>query len=312
MRSWLVVAALAITTVPLAVVSFASARAHAITGKLTVTGDNGDYVLTIENASTSTGNIRCWRWTLGQGAMVTAASRADGWRLGLSKPAPAPIIAGQIVPPGDGIPPGAKQTFRILTDKPFDGNGSPGTAAVSEDCRTDASAEIVFGTPPKPVPKPPPSACNCTNLSVVGTKYSSSQVNSGKAQLKLNLNWTLSCSGAAGRPCTGRFEVLAPAGSDIQLVMPANGKVSCKGRCIGPPSTSRGTAKLRATSASDLYFDRRAGKSFVFRLRLYCTRNGKEVLVGAKRMTFAFNGAGFLDKRKSDLNGNGVPDGKDR
>lgn len=312
MKRRLLLAAVGIVAVTaLATGSLASARQNAVTGKLTVTGSNGDYVLTIENASTSTGNIRCWRWMLGQGAMVTAASRVDGWRLGLSKPAPAPIIAGQIVPPGDGIPPGGKQTFRILTDKPFDGAGSPGTAAISEDCRTDAAAEIVFGSPPKPIPTPPPSACNCTNLTVVGTKYSSSQVNSGKAQLKLSLNWTLSCSGAAGRPCSGRFEILAPAGSDIRLDAPANGKVSCKGRCIGPPSTARGTAKLRATSAGDLYFDERAGKSFAFRLRLYCTRNGREALVGAKRLTFSFNRAGFLDRRKSDLNGDGVPDGKD-
>lgn len=101
------------------------------------------------------------------------------------------------------------------------------------------------------------------------------------------------------------------ASSDIKLETPASGKISCNGRCIGPPSTSKGTAKLRATSAGDLYFDARAGRSFVFKLRLYCTRGGKEVLVGAKRMTFAFAGSGFLDRKKSDLNGNGVADGKD-
>jgi hypothetical protein len=69
---------------------------------------------------------------------------------------------------------------------------------------------------------------------------------------------------------------------------------------------------MRATSASDLYFDNRAGKRFVFKLKLYCTRGGKQVLVGAKRMTFAFGSDGFLDKKKSDLNGNGVPDGREK
>jgi hypothetical protein len=296
----------------LTLTSAASATLQAVTGKMTVVGDKGDYRLVIENDASSTGNITCWLWELGQGALVTAASRVDGWQLGLSRMAPAPIIGGRVAPPGTGIPPGGRAEFRILTDKTFDPNGSPGRGAISEDCKTDSSVVMTFGTPPKPIPKPPPSACNCTNLSVTGSKYSSSQVNTGDAQLKLSLNWTMSCTGASGRPCAGRIELTAPKGSDIEIVAPTRGNVQCKGRCRLGPSTHKGTTVMRATSAGNLYFDARAGKSFVFRLKLYCTRGGKEVLVGAKRMTFAFAGSGFLDKRKSDLNGNGVADGKEK
>jgi hypothetical protein len=294
----------------LALSSAASARVQAVTGKMTVTGEKKDYILTVENDSSSTGPIKCWRWSLGQGAMVTAASRVDGWQLGLNKPAPAPVIGGRS---DVGIAPGGRATFRIITDKDFDGTGSPGDGAISETCLSgsDVAVQMTFGSPPKPIPTPPPAACNCTNLSVVGSRYSSSQVNSGAATLKLSLNWTMNCSGASGRSCAGRIQLFAPKGSDIKIVSPSK-DVQCKGRCRLGPSTHKGTTVMKATSTGDLYFDARAGKSFVFKLRLYCTRGGKEVLVGAKRMTFAFAGSGFLDKRKSDLNGNGVADGKEK
>jgi hypothetical protein len=293
----------------LLLVSAASARQQVVAGSAVLTGDNGDYTLSLESAATSTGPIRFFRWELGQGRMVTAASRVDGWQLGLNKPAPAPIIAGRAT--GAGIAPGQKAAFRILTDMPFDGNGSPGVLHVSEDGVTDILFTLVFGSPPKPKPQPTPAACNCQNITVAGSKYSSSQVNTGKAELNVNLNWTMTCSGPTGK-CKGRIDILAPAGSDIQVVSPKSRKVTCNGRCLGSRTPSRGTTKVKATSAGDLYFDARAGKSFAFRLRLYCTRGGKDVLVGAKRMTFAFGSGGFLDKKKSDLNGNGVPDGKEK
>lgn len=285
-----------------------SARQQVVVGSAIVTGDNGDYTLGIESAATSTGAIRFWRWELGQGRMVTAASRRDGWQLGLSKPAPAPIIAGRAT--GAGIAPGQKASFRILTDMPFDGNGSPGVLRVSEDGVTDVIFTLLFGSPPKPKPEPV-VACSCRNLAVTGSKYSSSQVNTGVARLKVNLNWALTCAGEPGKPCAGRIEIQPPAASDIKVAAPKSRNVKCAGRCTGPLSTTRGTARMEATSAKDLHFDERAGKSFPFRLRLWCTRGSREVLVGSKRMTFAFGSGGFLDKRKSDLNGNGVPDGKD-
>lgn len=310
MKRRLLLSAVAVgAVVALAAGSTASARQQVVAGTAVVTGDAGDYNLSIESAATSTAPIRFWRWELGQGRMVTAASRVDGWQLGLSKPAPAPIIAGRAT--GTGIAPGQKATFRILTDMPFDGDGAPGILHVSEDGVTDVLFMLIFGSPPKPKPEPV-VACSCRNLTVTGSKYSSSQVNTGVARLKVNLNWALTCAGAPGKPCTGRIEIQPPARSDIRVATPKSRNVRCAGRCTGTPSTTRGTARMEATSVKDLYFDERAGKSFAFRLRLWCTRGSKEVLVGSKRMTFAFGSGGFLDKRKSDLNGDGVPDGRDK
>jgi hypothetical protein len=245
----------------LALASAASATQSAVTGKMTVTGTNGDYVLTVENDATSSGPIRCWRWSLGQGAMVTAAARVDGWQLGLNKPAPAPIIAGRS---DVGIPPGGKAQFRILTDKPFDGNGSPGEGAISETCQagSDVSVQMSFGSPPKPEPKPEPEpepkACTCKDLKtrIVANRSSVTASSAQGFQMELLVEWNLTCTKGAGT-CTGEL-TLAPSARGkrlgIAVAAPA-GTVTCEGPCA---KTTKRFQKYVVTGGPEVG-DREAG-----------------------------------------------------
>lgn len=293
--------------------TLASARQQAVSGKLTVTGSNGDYVLTVENSATSTGNIRCWLWSLGQGVMVTAASRVDGWRLGLSQPAPAPIIGGQIVPPGDGVPPGGKQTFRILTDKPFDGNGSPGTAQISEDCKSDSSAEIAFGSPPapappKPEPKPQPKACTCKDLKtrILANRSSIDRSDSRGFSMTLLVQWTLTCTKGAGN-CAGELQLVPSTRGKrlgIAVVQPA-GAVTCRGPCAR--STTR-FQRYELTGGARWASGKRGRTDRLVRLQM--KRKCKSTRI-PQTFDIVFNRQGGLDLRQSDLNANGIADGKD-
>jgi hypothetical protein len=302
---------LAITLGALALVSLASARQNVVTAKITVTGDNGDYIVTFENAATSTGNIRCWRWELGQGAMVTAASRADGWRLGLSKPAPAPIVFGQAVPPGEGIPPGGKVQFRILTDKPFDGNGSPGTAAVSEDCRVDAATELVFGSPPKPKapdPEPKPKACVCKDLKtrILANRSSVTSSSAQGFRMELLVQWTLTCTKGAGA-CSGQITLVPSVrGKRLGIAVDAPAAaVTCKGPCA---NTTTRFQKYEVSGGARWATGKRGRADRLIRFQLKRTCKSTRL---PQTFDVVFNRGGGIDPRLSDLNGNGIADGRD-
>jgi hypothetical protein len=301
----------------LAIVALASARQQAVSGKMTIIGDKGDYRLVVENDATSTGNITCWRWVLGQGSMVTAASRVDGWQLGLSKPAPAPIIAGRVAPPGTGIPPGGKAEFRILTDKTFDPSGSPGTGAISEDCKTDASVVMAFGSPPKPTPpkpKPEPKKCECKKVDVA-----TRNVFVGQFDWSMTLDWVLTCKGDIGVKCQGEIRQFGWVGNDqIKVLRPRPQKakkgqppnpvvVTCKGKCSKKPTKS--STRVSGTTKSNAFRTKvRAGQGYTFTFSSFCG----DRLSGRYRVYVKFDAKGRLDKKKSDLNGNGVIDADEK
>lgn len=319
------VLALGLALAFLALVAGAAAARTAVTGKMTVIGDRGDYRLVIENDATSTGNITCWRWTLGQDALVTAASRVDGWQLGLSRPAPAPIIAGRIVPPGGGIPPGGKAEFRILTDKTFDPNGSPGTGAISEDCKTDASVVMAFGSPPKPAPSPTPppkpkpqpkpkKTCECADVDVV-----TRNVFVGQFDWSMTLDWVLTCKGDAGVGCQGEIRDFGWVGNpQIQVLRPKPKKakkgqppnpvvVTCKGKCAKKPA--KGSTRVSGSTKADAFRTRvRAGQGYTFSFSSFCGNR----LTGRYRVYIKFTQKGSIDRKASDLNGNGTIDSEEK
>ncbi len=160
--------------------------------------------------------------------------------------------------------------------------------------------------------QPKPKPCECKKLTVEGKNYSSAQVNKGATSLKLKLRWFLSCSSGAG-DCVGKLKLAPPAGSDIRIVTPANTTVTCNGKCdTGGATSASGTVTLKVTSVETLDFDNRRGQTVMFSIRRFCVRNGKDVFVGNTRLRIVFGSGGFLDKKKSDLNGNNKPDGDDK
>jgi hypothetical protein len=278
---------------------------------MTVTGTNGDYILTVENDATSSGPIKCWRWSLGQGAMVTAASRVDGWQLGLNKPAPAPIIAGRS---DVGIPPGGKAQFRILTDKPFDGNGSPGDGAVSETCLagSDVVVQMSFGSPPKPAPEPKPEpkpkACTCKDLKtrIIANRSSVTSSSAQGFQMELLVEWNLTCTAGTGT-CAGEL-TLAPSARGkrlgIAVAAPA-GTVSCKGPCA---KTTKRFQKYVITGGPRWATGKRGRTDKLVRLEM--KRKCKSTRI-PQTFEVVFGRGGEIDPRLSDLNANGIPDRKD-
>jgi hypothetical protein len=129
--------------------------------------------------------------------------------------------------------------------------------------------------------------------------------------ISFEVDWELYCVGARGT-CKGEIDVRPPAGSDVVLTSPNPVTVTCEGTC-GPAGAglATGSFTVRATSASSLSKEALAGRELTFTFDLYCIVDGKRVPVGRGTVTFAFDGNGNLDGKKSDLNGSGKPDAKD-
>jgi hypothetical protein len=146
--------------------------------------------------------------------------------------------------------------------------------------------------------------CKCRKLSVSASGVGSGQLThpNGPVSIGMTITWRLTCSAGKGR-CRGTITAVPPAGSDVQIAQPA-GPVTCTAPC-GKSTT--GKFRLKARSVADLDFDNRAGKSFAFGFKITC---GKRTSV--KKVTLAFGPRGFLDRKQSDLNANGIPDGKEK
>ena len=147
--------------------------------------------------------------------------------------------------------------------------------------------------------------CKCKKLDVVAHGFASGQITHperGPAHLGLSFRWTITCTKGKGN-CSGSVTVVPPAGTDVKIT-PKTTSFTCTGPCGG---TKTGDFRMKAISADDLDFDKRAGKQFTFHLHKKC---GKKTSV--EPITLAFGSQGFLDKKKSDLNGNGILDGKEK
>jgi hypothetical protein len=275
--------------------------------KAVVTGDDKDYMLEIQVDPGSPAPLTCWRWTLGQGALVTAASRVDGWQLFLNRPAPAPIIGGKAL--AGGIPPGGKQAFRILTDKPFDGNGSPGGAQVSGDCVEDGPAPIDFGSPPKPKPTPKPTPCVCKDLKtrIVANRSGVTRSDAKGFAMELLLEWNLTCSKGTGG-CTGRVTPAPSARAKrlgITVAAPA-AAITCTGPCA---ATTKRFQKLVVRGGARWAAGKRGRTDTLVRLQVKRTCKSTRI---PQTFDIVFDRNGRIDTRRSDLNANGLADRKDR
>ena len=66
---------------------------------------------------------------------------------------------------------------------------------------------------------------------------------------------------------------------------------------------------MSGTSAGSLAPKRRAGKSFQFRLKTFCVVGHVKHAEPDGVFTVVYDAKGRVDRRKSDLNGDGRPDG---
>ena len=204
--------------------------------------------------------------------------------------------------------PGQSVTFTFNTSDRFTVNNAP-VVRISDDCNRDENAKVSIIVP---APKPQPKVCECKALRVDAKNYSSSEVNKTPTILKMTLVWKMVCSGGEGT-CTGKIRIAPPTGSDVKIVTPKNTTITCKGKCDPNGATSAsGSVPLKVVSQNDLDFDNRAHKTFVFPIMRWCVHNGQDVPIGVEKISLVFGASGFLDKKKSDLNGNRIPDGKEK
>ncbi len=300
------VVALGLAVAALGLAPATSGAPAAVSGNVVIAGSGTNWTLTIHNAASSTGPIRCWRYTFPPGVLAAGIGMPPaGWQVGGNRPPPAPVLGGRS---NAGIPPGGSATFPIVTDKPFDTAGPPGTAAVSEDCVTDATARVTFSSRPQPTP------CACERLD---PKLSVSGVVAGAADrtgltIFARLSWTMKCTGGTGT-CRGRLEV-SPAPGDARkglrvFVGSNDGVIQCSGRCS---RVTVGSRKAPIT-ASTLQFDGSRIGNQVRSVRIEVERT-----CARKRPTLTLEivfkrsaGKVQVDRAKSDLNGNDVPDGEE-
>lgn len=194
----------------------------------------------------------------------------------------------------------AHGTFHILLHGPqgLTAADGPFQLFATEDGKHDDGPFMI----PWAVEQPKP--CQCAKLHAVASGVASGQLThpNGPVHVGMTITWDMTCTAGKGH-CKGKIKVLPPAGSDVKITQPTK-TVTCSVPC---ESSNSGSFRLKATSADDLDFDNRAGKSYAFRLRLSCA-GGSSV----EKITLAFGRRGFLDRKKSDLNGNGIPDGKEK
>jgi hypothetical protein len=195
----------------------------------------------------------------------------------------------------------AHGSFHILLHSP-QGLGpadGPFQMFVSEDGqRDDGPFTIGWGGGDQGKP------CKCRKLSIAASGVSSGQRThpNGPVLVGMTITWRLTCTAGKGR-CRGTVTALPPAGSDVKITQPG-GAVACTAPC---GTSSTGSFRLKATSANDLDFDNRANESYGFRFQISCSGRTR-----TKTVTLAFGPRGFLDRKRSDLNANGIPDGKER
>jgi hypothetical protein len=292
------VALLGLAVLVLTLAAAASAKTSVVGGSVTITGSGTQWSLTFDNAATSTGSVKCWRYTFPPGIQATAiGTPPTGWTVGGSKPPPAPILAGRSA---TGIPPGGRASFPIVTDKPFDRSGSAGTAAISEDCVTDVFAPPRFGS--QPPPPPPLATCRCKKLTI---REIDPRMRSGS--IKMEIEWTLRCQRKSGASCEAMFQIVAPK-KKFPLVIKKT-ENTCKGAC---KAKNNGQTIVSIPYSDGSPRPRFAGETIRLTLKKYCRQGNAYRPAGAQTATIAVGEDGRLDRVQSDLDADGRPDGDEK
>ena len=217
--------------------------------------------------------------------------------------------------PAEPVPPAGEVSIFVRTDGPVSGV----VVQASEDGESFGANEEL---PPKgdAAPDPPDDTveeCRCADLTLTA-KNVRKQLIEDHFQLAIALKWKLNCEGPSGTTCRGTFNVVAPddppkrEGLSIALTQPKK-TVKCKSRgnrCRDRKGTTRVRLRMANSKpgrqAIKRLNARLASKTFTFRVERTCgDKKLADVLI-----TVSFNGKGRIDKKRSDLDGDGNADGK--
>ena len=122
--------------------------------------------------------------------------------------------------------------------------------------------------------------------------------------LEFTMAWTMICTTGSGA-CRGQLELFPPQpprklGTRLK---PISGRIACNGPCA---ATTTGTKHFTLIGGRALGHDRRGTRVKAVTLRMKRTCQG--VRTSDRVFTLVFNKrTGLIDKKKSDLNGDGRP-----
>jgi hypothetical protein len=173
--------------------------------------------------------------------------------------------------------------------------------------------------PPAPPPPPPPKKqkpCRCVSLDV---ELAANKSASERTRAVLDQKWTLGCTKGSGH-CSGRLITELSSASkradvDLSVVQDGVGRgragkwfVTCDGRCfLSRPREISGAGYIDLRPPRGQRFGPGGITSVTLEVERICRRE-----LTTKRFLIEFNAVGAINERRSDLNGNGVADGKER
>jgi hypothetical protein len=167
-------------------------------------------------------------------------------------------------------------------------------------------------TPPTTNPTPTTSPCQCAAIDAYLNGFHLASIAS--TRLSFTVNWSMTCTSGTGKGCSGLVKVLAPRGihflSKDGKALPKGNRAVAKINCQGP-CTKSVVGKSKLTWLGGPTPRQRAGKEMKLKIQLICIgANGVQKPGTIKTLTIKFKQLGFVDYAKSDLNGDGVADGK--
>jgi hypothetical protein len=298
----------------LAPVPFAAGASPTADTSAVISGTGTSYKL----IWTAGGNeaLRCMGLILLPGEVPTGATGPAGWTIRvLTLPGDAQgrwVVHATKPPPG--LAPRASLAIRFTTQASLAPN-QPREIRFSSTCVVGSDVVKRSTGPTPPPPPPPPKPCRCVSLNV-----ELGRIREQAAQrVVVDLEWALACTKGKGR-CTGQLITeLSPASkrADVGLSVIQDGSgratggrwlVTCEGRCFlsrGREITDAAFVDLRAPPAAE--FGPRGIESVMLEVDRVCTRE-----LTTRRFLVAFNAGGKVSLRRSDLNGNGVADGREK
>jgi hypothetical protein len=163
---------------------------------------------------------------------------------------------------------------------------------------TCAPGSDAVGRATGPEPPPPPPPCRCESLAARISEVDK-LLEARTTHISLKLAWTLECSGGAGR-CSGLLAVRVPR--KFRRTSVAN---NLSQPCVGPCGRRVSGTRVFSFRSGD---PTTRTDSIVLRVRFECAGKTRERIY---TMRFRGKTNEAIDLKRSDLDGNLVPDGKD-
>lgn len=288
-------------------VSAAAASETVVSLKSQLTGSGGSYRWTLVNDGDRP--ILCAGLLL-SGVQPTSASGPPGvlTRVGTFQGRGLVHMQGSANTPV--IRPGETVTVGFTTNVSIPVNAG-GEVRYSDTCLpgSDQVGQASGPPPPQPPPPPKPKACACKDLRtrIVSNRSSVTRSTAQGFEMELLVEWNLTCTKGTGT-CTGELRLVPSArGARLGITVSAPAAtVACKGPC-----TKRTTRFQKyVVSGGARWASGKRGRTDKL-VRLEMKRKCVSTRI-PQTFDVVFDRSGGIDTRQSDLNGNGIADGRDR